>query len=105
MKIGTILRWVLRLILFLLLLVLVIDNIQAVQFNLFGIYFVKLPLILLAMLFLALGVLCGLSIGLVGRISLKAKIRSLEKDMLETLKAKARQDNSNIFNAEISKQT
>lgn len=81
MKIFSVLRWLLRIILLILLIVLVIDNIQTVKFNLFGIYSLQLPLIAIALIFLGLGILFGLVVSFIRTLELKAKINKLQKQI------------------------
>lgn len=79
MNITSIFKWLLRILIFVLILIIIIDNIQTVHFNLLGIYFIQLPLIVLVLIFFALGVLMGLLIGLMNSIKLKSRIHQLEE--------------------------
>lgn len=78
MNITTIFKWLLRILIFVLILIIIIDNIQTVHFNLLGIYVLQLPLIILVLIFFACGVLCGLLMGLMNSIKLKSRIHQLE---------------------------
>jgi uncharacterized integral membrane protein len=81
MKIVNLARWIIRIILFILLLLLIFDNMQSITFNLFGIYHPTMPLIILTIVFLGVGILIGLIMGMMRNLELKAKIRMLEKEL------------------------
>ena len=81
MQFNKILRLVLRIILFILVLVLAINNIQTVEFNLLGIYILKLPLIMLTALFLILGVILGILFNFMSKLELKHEIKQLNKQL------------------------
>ena len=81
MSIIKICHWILRIALFMLVLILVINNIQTVEFNLYGIYYLKLPLIVLTLIFLFIGLITGILISSFKRLKLKAKISQLESDL------------------------
>ena len=80
-KILNILHWVLNIALFVLAIVLVLDNIQSVEFNFFGIYRFKLPLIAMAAIFLSLGVVIGFFISFFQKTGLKSQISKLTKEV------------------------
>ena len=80
MKFLNILHWILNIAIFVLAIVLVLDNIQSVEFNFFGIYRVKLPLIAMAAIFLSLGIVIGFFISLFQKINLKSQINKLVKE-------------------------
>lgn len=81
MKIVKVLRWILRIIVLALLVILMIDNLQTTTFNFFGIYKLTLPLIIIALVFLIIGITIGLIISLFRSFELKAKISMLEKEL------------------------
>ncbi|MCC2624408.1 MAG: hypothetical protein K0R14_281 [Burkholderiales bacterium] len=86
MKLLKILGWVLKIALFIIILVLVLDNMQAIDFNIFGIYHIKLPLIVLLLVFFVIGIVMGLVLGILRGFASKADMRRLEKE-IESLKA------------------
>lgn len=81
MKIVKILRWIIRIIALALLVILMIDNLQTTTFNFFGIYKLTLPLIIIALVFLILGIIIGLLISLFRSFELKARVSMLEKEL------------------------
>ncbi|MFN8771290.1 MAG: LapA family protein [Neisseriaceae bacterium] len=81
MKILKIVNWVVRIIILALLVVLMLDNLQTTTFNFFGIYKLTLPLIIIALIFMGLGILIGLLVSLFRSFELKAKISMLEKEL------------------------
>ena len=87
MKILKILQWILYIAVFVLAVVLTLDNIQAVEFNFFGIYGFKLPLIAMAAVFLGLGVIIGFLLSMFQKIGLKAQIHKLTKEVEELKKS------------------
>ncbi|HLX53759.1 MAG TPA: LapA family protein [Aquella sp.] len=91
MKLLKILSWILRIALFIIILVLVLDNMQTIDFNLFSIYHIKLPLIALLLIFFVIGVLLGLLFGILRGFASKSDVRRLEKE-IASLRA-ARQTN------------
>lgn len=86
MKILKVLNWVLRIALFIIILVLVLDNMQSIDFNLFSIYHIKLPLIFLVLIFFVIGILLGLLFGILRGFASKSDLRKLEKE-IDNLKA------------------
>jgi len=88
MKLLKILSWVLRIALFIIILVLVLDNMQTIDFNLFSIYHVKLPLIALLLIFFVVGVLLGLLFGILRGFASKSDVRRLEKEIASLRLAK-----------------
>lgn len=76
-----IVHWIIRIIVFVLILVLVLNNMQKVQFNFYGIYTWDLPLIILIFAAAIIGVFIGFAIWLVRIIELKSQIRNLKKDL------------------------
>jgi uncharacterized integral membrane protein len=84
-RIANILKWVFWFAVFILLLVLILNNSQPVQFNFYGIYSWSLPLILMVFGALIIGIIIGLIYGFGRSLELKLRIRLLKKD-LEALK-------------------
>lgn len=74
---------VLRVILFVLLLVLAINNMQSVEFNFLGIYTLKLPLIITIAIFTVLGMLVGMLLGFINNVGLKSQISKLKKQIIK----------------------
>ncbi len=81
MQISKGFRLIWRIILFILILVLAMNNFQTVEFNLLGIYALKLPLIILVALFLILGILLGVISSFVSKLELKQEIKQLNKQL------------------------
>jgi putative membrane protein len=81
MKPLNVLSWILRIVLFIIILVLVLENRQPTDFNLFGIYHLQLPLIALILIFFVIGILLGLLFGLLRGFASKADVRKLEKEV------------------------
>ncbi len=69
-----------KIITFILLLVLVINNIQPVVFKILGLYELKLPLILIVLIFFGIGIIIGRLFGIFHMIELKAKYNNLKKE-------------------------
>lgn len=72
---------VLRVIVFVILLVLAINNMQTVAFNFLGIYTLQLPLIITLAIFALGGLLIGMLFGFVNNLSLKNQINKLKKQL------------------------
>lgn len=87
MSIIKIFHWILRIAIFILVLILVINNMQTVEFNLYGIYYLKLPLIVLSLIFLFIGLVTGILISAFKGLKLKAKISQLENDLHDIQKS------------------
>lgn len=81
MKFLKIINWVIYIAIFVLALVLVINNIQTAQFNFFGVYYLKLPLIVLALIFLCLGFIVGIILSSFKIMKLKTEVRVLNKQL------------------------
>ena len=81
MNFSNILKWIVRIIVFILLLILIIDNMQTATFKFMGIYQTTLPLIVILLVFLAIGICCGLIVSMFSKFELKAKISMLEKEL------------------------
>jgi uncharacterized integral membrane protein len=92
-KILNILHWILNIALFVLAIVLVLDNIQTVEFNVFGIYSFKLPLIAMAAIFLSLGIVIGFFISFFQKVGLKSEIGKLTKE-IELLRKSSNHDSA-----------
>ena len=80
-RILNILKWVFWFALFILVLVLILNNSQPVQFNFYGIYSWSLPLIIMVFSALIIGLLIGLIYGFTKNLELKLRIKLLKKDM------------------------
>lgn len=72
---------IIRVVIFVLLLVLAINNMQVVEFNFLGIYTLKLPLIITLAIFGLGGLFIGSIIGLVNNLALKTQIGKLKKQV------------------------
>ena len=81
MKFLRILRLGLRIILFVLLLILAINNMQNVEVNILGIYSLKLPLIIILAIFTSCGILLGILFSLMSNISLKNQLNKLRRQL------------------------
>lgn len=77
-----------KIVIFLLLLVLVLNNMQKVEFNLYGIYIWNLPLIAIILIALILGALIGFSLKIIRLTELKLQIHNLKKDLEKIKSAK-----------------
>lgn len=65
----------------LLLLVLVLNNLQKVEFNLYGIYIWNLPLIVIILIALIIGLIIGFSLRVIKLADLKLQVHNLKKDL------------------------
>lgn len=81
MKLVKIINWILRIVLFILLIILIIGNLATTTFNFFGIYTITLPLIIILLIFMVAGFLCGLLFSFYKSLELKARINMLEKEL------------------------
>jgi uncharacterized integral membrane protein len=72
---------VIQIAVFVLLLVLAINNMQTVEFNFFSVYVLKLPLIITLAIFAIGGLLIGLLYGFVNNLALKSQINKLKKQL------------------------
>lgn len=70
-----------KLIVLLLILILVLNNMQKVEFNLYGIYIWNLPLIVILLIALILGAIIGFFLRLVKLTQLKLEIHNLKKQL------------------------
>jgi len=73
--------WIVRALIFILILVLVYNNRESVTFSLFTLTEWKLPLIVLCFIFLILGMIIGLVYSFFNNVELKAKIKLLQADL------------------------
>lgn len=80
-RIVNILKWVFWFGLFVLVLVLILNNSQPVQFNFYGIYSWSLPLIVIVFGGLIIGLLIGLIYSFSRNLELKLRIKLLKKDI------------------------
>lgn len=86
---GKIIRWIIRIVLFILVLVLILNNLQKVQFNFYGLYTWDLPLIALVAAFLLIGIIVGLIFGFMRSLELRSRIKLLKADLEEARKPKS----------------
>ncbi len=80
-RMANIVKWVIRIAIFVLILVLVLNNMERVQFNFYGIYSWTMPLIVLALIFLIAGVLIGMIYSFFRSMELRSRIKLLRKDL------------------------
>ena len=80
-SVSTIVRWIIRCVVFILILVLILNNLQKVQFNFYGIYTWNLPLIIIVLSAIAIGVIVGLIFGFIRSLELRSRIKLLHKDL------------------------
>lgn len=78
MNIISILKWIFRIFIVALILILIMDNLQIVRVNILGMYSIQMRLIVVMFVFIGLGILIGLLIGFVNNIKLKSRIHQLE---------------------------
>lgn len=83
MKLLKYLNLAIRIILFILVLVLILDNIQIVTFNFFNVYHKTTPLIVLCLIFLILGFAIGYLISILQILELKSKIKKLTSQLTQ----------------------
>ena len=81
MKLMHILRIALWVVLFIILLILAINNMQTVEFNFLGLYTLKLPLIITLAIFTLAGIGIGMFFNLINYLSLKSQLRQLRKQL------------------------
>lgn len=77
-NILNIIKWIFRIALLAILVLLVYNNSQMVELNLLGVYKPVLPLIVFVLITLLIGIVFGLFIGLKNNFKLKSEIRSLK---------------------------
>lgn len=78
---------ILRVIVFIILLVLAINNMQSVEFNFLGIYTLKLPLIITLAIFALGGLMLGMLFGFMNNLNLKSQINKLKKTAYEATRS------------------
>ncbi|HCY39583.1 MAG TPA: hypothetical protein DHV02_06935 [Neisseriales bacterium] len=78
---------ILRVIVFIILLVLAINNMQSVEFNFLGIYTLKLPLIITLAIFALGGLMLGMLFGFMNNLNLKSQINKLKKQLTKQQEA------------------
>ena len=78
---------ILRVIVFIILLVLAINNMQSVEFNFLGVYTLKLPLIISLAIFALGGLLFGMLFGFMNNLNLKSQINKLKKQLTKQQEA------------------
>lgn len=83
---------ILRVIVFIVLLVLAINNMQTVAFNFLGIYTLQLPLIITLAIFALGGLLIGILFGLVNNLQLKNQVSRLKKQLAKQQEAQSKMD-------------
>jgi uncharacterized integral membrane protein len=71
MRVYNIIKWGVRIVLAILVLILLFDNIQTVTFNFFGIYRLTLPLIVLLFIALIIGFIIGYMTSLINKYKAK----------------------------------
>ncbi len=81
MQFLRIIRILFRIALFVLLLILAINNMQTTEFNLFGIYTLRLPLIVTLAIFTLAGVFIGMLLSFFNNLALKNDLRKLRKQL------------------------
>jgi putative membrane protein len=74
-------KWIIRLIILVLLLVLVLNNMQKVDLNIFSIYHIQTPLIIVVLTVFIVGVLTGFLINLLRGFASKTSVKELEKEI------------------------
>ena len=80
-RLLSILKWSFWFIIFILVLVLILNKWQPVQFNFYGIYSWTIPLIIMIFMAFVLGVLIGVIYGIGRTLELKFRIKLLKKDL------------------------
>jgi lipopolysaccharide assembly protein A len=70
-----------KIIIFVLILILVLNNMQRVEFNLYGIYIWNLPLIVIILITFIIGIIIGFSLRIIKLAELKLQIHNLKKDL------------------------
>lgn len=73
-----------KIVVLILLLVLVLNNMQKVEFNLYGIYIWNLPLIVIILIALILGLIIGFSLRVIKLADLKLQIHNLKRDLAKS---------------------
>ncbi|TXI93910.1 MAG: DUF1049 domain-containing protein [Neisseriales bacterium] len=86
MQIFRALRIIFRVLVFVILLILAINNMQPSEFNFLGIYILRLPLIVTLGIFSFAGVFIGMIFGYSERIKLKNELKKVRKENLTVKK-------------------
>lgn len=94
MQILKIIRILFRIAIFVLLLILAINNMQTTEFNFLGIYTLRLPLIVTLGIFMFAGVFIGMILNYSNNLSLKSELKKLRKELSQT-QSKQNQPTSN----------
>lgn len=81
MKITNIIIWLLRIIVLIFLIIIAMNNLQLVEFNLLGLIIIKLPLFFSLLLFLVLGFLLGIFYAYFKTVPLKLENYRLTKKL------------------------
>lgn len=74
-------RWIIRIVIFVLVLVLVLDNRHNVQFSFYNIYTVNTPLIVLCFIFLLVGFIVGIIYSFLRSFKLRSRVKLLQKNL------------------------
>lgn len=77
----TLFRWIFRLLILAIVLVLVLNNMQQVDLNLFSIYHLKTPLIVLLLVFFVIGLIAGFILNMLRGFASRSSVRDLEKEI------------------------
>ena len=94
MQVLKIIRILFRIAIFVLLLILAINNMQTTEFNFLGIYTLRLPLIVTLGIFTFAGVFIGMILNYSNNLSLKSELKKLRKELNQT-QSKQSQPTSN----------
>ena len=86
MQVLKILRILFRIAIFVLLLILAINNMQTTEFNFLGIYTLRLPLIVTLGIFAFGGVFIGMLLSYGNNLSLKSELKKLRKELSQSQK-------------------
>jgi|GEM_PF-1878551 len=93
MQITRIFRIIFRIALFVLLLILAINNMQTTEFNFLGIYTMRLPLIITLAIFTFVGIFIGMLFSLGNNLSLKSDLKKLRKELAQKQQNKQTETN------------
>lgn len=89
-------RLIINIILFLLILVLCINNSQIVTINLYGVYTLNIPLILALAILATCGFIIGILFNVPRNIKAKSQISKLEKELAKYTQNTSSLDKSNL---------
>lgn len=95
MQITRIIRIIFRIAIFILLLILAINNMQTTEFNFLGIYTLKLPLIVTIAIFTFLGVLLGMLFSFGNNLTLKSELKKARKQLTQNQQKNQAESNTN----------